>query len=218
MKYKVNGLLIISKEMKLFFRYFCGPIADTSMTSRHLNPLSGNEAAFEELFNTYFKALSVFAKKLVDDLEVAQDLVQDVFVKLYENRDEIEFQVSIKAFLYQSVRNKCIDHIRSQKTRTHHHEEIFKRAQGDDIDTTDLMLQTELEQRIHGCIAELPEQCQLIFRMNRFEGKKNQEIAEELGISKRTVETQISKALKRLRTQIHDYIKLLILLSINLFQ
>lgn len=171
----------------------------------------GDETAFQETFEIYFKVLVLFATKFSLDKETAEDLVQDVFVKLYEQKDKLQFHSSLKAFLYQSVRNKCIDLIRSTKTREKHHVEIKAGTDVEGLNSEELMLQSELEEKIYHSIKQLPDQCQLIFKMNRFEGKKNQEIADELNISKRTVETQISKALKILREDIYPYLKTIII-------
>ena len=177
---------------------------------------NGDERAFESLFREHFKVLSVFAKKFLNDLDAAQDIVQEVFVKFYEQRDKLEVHTSLKALLYQSVRNRCLDQIRSTQTRSGHHENILAASFGADIDTSDFMEQAELEQMIYNSIAQLPEQCQLIFKMSRLEGKKNQDIADELGISKRTVETQISNALKRLRLDLFEYLKALIIIALEI--
>lgn len=171
----------------------------------------GDETAFQETFEIYFKVLVLFATKFSLDKETAEDLVQDVFVRLYEQKDRLQFHSSLKAFLYQSVRNRCIDLIRSTKTREKHHVEIKAGSDIEGLNSEDLMLQSELEEKIYHSIKQLPDQCQLIFKMNRFDGKKNQEIADELNISKRTVETQISKALKILREDIYPYLKTLII-------
>lgn len=171
----------------------------------------GDETAFQETFEIYFKVLVLFATRFSIDQETAEDLVQDVFVKLYEQKDRLQFHSSLKAFLYQSVRNKCLDILRSRKTRERHHDEIKFSSELEGLDSEALMMQSELEEKVYQSIKQLPEQCQLIFKMNRFEGKKNQEIADELNISKRTVETQISKALKRLREDIYPYLKTFLL-------
>lgn len=177
----------------------------------------GSEKAFEETFQTYFKVLTVFAKKFVNDLDIAEDLVQEVLLKLYENRSAIQFHTSLKAFLYQSVRNKSIDYLRSTKTKSEHHDQIKLLNQAESADWSDTMEQTELEERIANAIATLPEQCQLVFRMSRFDGKRNQEIADELKISKRTVETQVSNALKRLRKEVMPYVNLFIIIVLKIF-
>lgn len=177
----------------------------------------GSEKAFEEVFQLYFKVLAVFAKKFVNDLQVAEDLVQEVLVKLYENRKSVQFHTSLKAFLFQSVRNKCIDHLRSVKSKSDHHDHILHVNYAEQFDFNDTMIQAELEQRIYNAISELPAQCQQVFKMSRLEGKKNQEIAETLNLSKRTVETQVSNALKRLRKDVFQYLKLLIVIWLNIF-
>lgn len=177
----------------------------------------GSDEAFEMLFKEYFKALAVYAKKYLNDLDLAQDIVQEVFVKFYEQRNTMMVHTSLKALLYQSVRNRCLDHIRSQQTRSTHHENILTMSKGADIDAVDFMEQVELEEKIHRSIADLPDQCQVIFKLSRLDGKRNQEIADELNLSKRTVETQISNALKRLRKDIFSYLKVLIIMLLEFF-
>jgi len=178
----------------------------------------GSEKAFEDVFLLYFKTLTVFAKKFVNDLQVAEDLVQEVLVKLYETRNTIQFHTSLKAFLFQSVRNKCIDHLRSIKSKSDHHDHIKQVNYEEQFDFNDTMIQAELEEKIYNAINELPTQCQQVFKMSRLEGKKNQEIADTLKISKRTVETQVSNALKRLRKDVFQYLKVLIVMLLNIFQ
>lgn len=176
----------------------------------------GDEQAFEVLFKDYFQVLSVYAKRFVNDLDLAQDIVQEVFVRFYENREKLAVHTSLKALLYQSVKNRCLDHIRSEQTHHGHHEQILNLNQGSDVDAVDIMEQLELEEKIYKAISGLPEQCQVIFKMSRFEGKRNQEIAESLNLSKRTVETQISNALKRLRKDILPYLKVLIIMLLQI--
>lgn len=177
----------------------------------------GSEKAFEEVFQVYFKVLTVFSKKFVLDLSIAEDLVQEVLLKLYENRRSIQFHTSLKAFLFQSVRNKSIDYLRSVKSKSEHHDQMKLLSIAESTNWNDTMEQTELEERIAKAISALPDQCQVIFKMSRFDGKRNQEIAEELDISKRTVETQVSNALKRLRKDVLPYVNLLILILSRMF-
>ena len=187
-------------------------MSNTQDIALHQRLSRGDETAFQETFEIYFKVLVLFATKFSLDKETAEDLVQDIFVKLYEQRDRLQFHSSLKAFLYQSVKNRCIDFIRTTKNREKHHGEIKASSDLEGLDSEELMMQSELEEKIYQSIKQLPEQCQLIFKMNRFEGKRNQEIADELNISKRTVETQISKALKRLREDIYPYLQTILLL------
>ncbi|MEM0998478.1 MAG: RNA polymerase sigma-70 factor [Bacteroidota bacterium] len=162
--------------------------------------LAGDIAAYEALFHRYYAPLTGYAVKYVHDLDTARDLVQDLFVRLYQNRATTEIRFSFKAYCYQAVRNACLKQIEKNQRREKHHADIARSIpQAED---RDLIVETEEEYRIYRAIEALPERCRRIFWMNRMEGKKNGQIAEELGISKRTVETQISKALRILREKL----------------
>lgn len=172
-----------------------------------LNRLSlGDEKAFEEIFLLYYQQLVVFAIKLVNDSDLSRDLVQEVIVNFYEKRNSIEIHTSLKAHLYQSVRNRCLNYIKREQTIKNHHSIIYSDKKETEQFYYDLMEETELENKIFQIIKSLPKQCQKIFEMSRFDGKSNSDIANELDISKRTVETQISNALKRIRTKLSNYI------------
>lgn len=172
--------------------------------------LAGDMAAYEALFHRYYGPLTGYAIKFVHDVDIARDLVQDLFVKLYQNRETTEIRFSFKAYCYSAVRNSCIKHIEKKKRQEKHHSDIA--ASIPQAEDRDLIVETEDEYRIYQAIEQLPEQCRRIFWMNRMDGKKNGEIAEELGISKRTVETQISKALRILREKLLE-----ILLAIGMY-
>ena len=164
---------------------------------------NGDAQAYEKLFHTYFEPLSLYTNTFLKDIDLAQDIVQQMFVTLYEKREQLQIHTSIKSYLYTAVRNRAMDHLRSQKIHSLHHEKI--KASQSEIDTTEdeEVLRTELQQKLYHAIAQLPEQNLKIFRMSRMQGLSNQEIAEELGLTKRTVETHISNALKKLRTLVH---------------
>ncbi len=170
---------------------------------------SGDKKAFEKLFLDYYQKLTVFAKKYVGDINIAKEIVQDFFVRLYETSDEIEIQISLKNFLYTSIKNRCLNHLKQVKLHAEHGEIIKTRHKAHEMDFSDTMEQTELEYRIWQEVSDLPDKCQRIFNLSRKEGLKNKEIADRLGISKRTVETQISKALKILRTNLGQYLKMI---------
>ena len=161
----------------------------------------GQESAYRELFRDYYRPLTVFALRYVNDLDQARDLVQDLFVHLYENRAAIQINTSLRAYLYQSVRNRCLNYLDQQLTRKQHQDKIRISA----LKETNLEAEierNELEHRIFQIVDKLPDQCKKIFLLNRVKGLRNEEIAQQLGISKRTVETQISKALKVLKAKI----------------
>lgn len=182
------------------------------MPKNHKNKKSD----FKEVFTEYYPLLVVFAKKYVLDLDTAREIVQDLFVKFYEKNLLSNIETSIKAYLYLSVRNACLNYIKSQKTIHKHHEEILFLA-NDDNDWMDYAEQTEMEEKVFKAISNLPPECADIFKMSRFEGIKNKEIAEKKNISIRTVETQISKAIKRLKSELKEYLGAIVLFFIALF-
>jgi len=162
---------------------------------------AGRESAFEQLFADYYRPLSIFALKYVSDLEIAKEIVQVFFVHLFESRKTIVISNSLESYLYQSVRNRCLNHIRKMKTHKHHEDQYH--LEQESYETMEEKIQViELEHAIFKIIASLPPQCQKIFKLSRVNGLSNSEIAGQLGISKRTVETQISNALKALRNKL----------------
>lgn len=158
----------------------------------------GNEKAYHAVFHDYFSVLVAFANKYISDLDLAREIVQVVFVKLFEKRQSLEITTSLKSYLYKMVYNDCMNAIKSKKISFEHYSRYA--LQMDLLtDFHDVIDQTEKELRIYKALEKLPPQCKLIIQQSRLEGRKNKEIAEELNISIRTVETQISKALKLLR-------------------
>lgn len=157
----------------------------------------GSEQAYREVFVRYFEPLCFFANKYLNDLDASRDLVQELMSYLYENRDKIAINESLKSFLYRSVANRSLNLLKHYDVRKRHHEIIRDRSdihyQDEDIEFS------ELQARINRLMDDLPTECGRIFRMSRVDQLSNQEIADKLNISKRTVETQISKALKVFR-------------------
>lgn len=164
---------------------------------------AGRESAFEELFSEYYRPLSVFALKYVGDLENSKEIVQNLFVHLYENRQNLIVTTSLESYLYQSVRNRCLNHIKQTRIRKEHLEH-YRSEHEESEDLEARIRETELEHQMFKIVDKLPPQCKNIFTMSRAKGLSNGEIAEMLGISKRTVETQISNALKTLRNNLGD--------------
>lgn len=168
---------------------------------------AGNELSYKRLFDEYYPGLCVFAKKYTNDLDTAKEIVQDLFVKLYADRKSISFKTSLKSYLYQSVKNRCLNYIKHNKIVAGHLENIKSMHPEEPGDWSDKMIETELEVRIFELVSELPKKCQKIYKMSRVKGLTNKQIADKLSISVRTVETQISHALKVLRINLQDYLK-----------
>jgi RNA polymerase sigma-70 factor (ECF subfamily) len=166
---------------------------------------------FEQLFRQYFGELCNFAKSYVFDDDTAKEITQKVFINLWQNKKTIDSGKSVKSYLFTSVRNRCLNHIRDNKKF---------RSSVLDVDIagyetayeSDAISVAELETKISAALDKLPERCKQVFMLNRFEEMKYREVAEKLGISVKTVEVQMSKALKILREELKDYIYVLILL------
>jgi RNA polymerase sigma-70 factor (family 1) len=159
---------------------------------------------FEALFKQYYAPLVAYACKFVSDVDVAREIVQDFFVRFYEKRQTLTIDTSVKSYLYRSVYNCCINHINQKNIQDKHLRNMdMERTEEENLENE--IYTVELQYRISEVINSLPAKCQRIFKMNRLEGIKNEEIAAQLKLSKRTVETQISKALKILRLKLTDY-------------
>lgn len=163
-----------------------------------------NKQIFNFLFITYYKQLCIHAYNYVHDIETAKELVQDVYVKLWEKVLSEENHSSFKSFLYTSVRNAAIDYLRHSKTHLEYEQKILAYC-NDEYFIFDEIIINELEEKIKETIQKLPPQCRKIFQMNRLENKKYKEIAEELQISVKAVEAQISKALLFLKSELENF-------------
>jgi len=175
-------------------------------------------AEFEKLFKTEYSKLCSYANLFLNDPDAAEDVVQEVFFKLWKNREELNIQTTVKSYLFRAVRNGCmnvIDHISVREAYKIVNEEDIKNSEGNPIDET---IVSELEQKIRETIDLLPSERRKIFVMSRFDGLKYREIADRLNISVKTVENQMYQALKFLRERLVDYLPLLLLLFKGLFQ
>lgn len=155
---------------------------------------------FTILYSGYFQSLSLASVKYVKDVFIAEGIVQDVFVRMWEDPTLIETVKSIRPYLYRSVINHSINYINRKKSIEQHHLRIAD--QMEEVNIEALHEEQELKKIIYAEIDRLPEQCRRIFKMSRFEGLKYREIAAELNISERTVENHIANALKVLRTRL----------------
>jgi len=174
---------------------------------KRLNPDQGmDNRSFEKLFKEYFTPLMSFAKKILVDEDDAREVVQKIFISLWEKRGEIDLSTSLKPYLFTSVHNRSLNVIRDRKKFSS--EEIPDVA--GEWDVSAQIESMELEDKINQAVKSLPEKCLQIFEMNRYDGLKYSEISKQLGISIKTVENQMSKALKILREKLSKYLTLLL--------
>ena len=164
---------------------------------------AGNEKAYAKLFQEYYRPLAVYANKYLNDLDSSKELVQDLFVSLYENRKTQLISTSLKSYLYQSVRNRCMNQLKKEAVRRDYQKQA-KHSGASDDSLEDQIHANELEHQIFRIISQLSPKCREVFIMSRVNGIRNKEISNKLGISIRTVETHISNVLKALRQHLGD--------------
>lgn len=171
---------------------------------------------FEEVFKTHFKSLHAYAFTMVKDEMLAEEMVQNVFCKLWEKKDRLQINSSATAYLYRSVYHECLNHLKHQKVRSAYQQYMSAQPEGDTIPAASKLQMGELEWHLNKALGELPEQCRTIFQMSRFEELKYQEIADRLGLSIKTIENQMGKALRLLREKLADFLPLLLLILLNM--
>jgi RNA polymerase sigma-70 factor (ECF subfamily) len=175
------------------------------------------ETMFRQCFNNYFRPLTVYAMQFVSRRELAEDIVQDLFLNLYENKSYIQFRKLTANYLYKSVRNSCINFLNYQKVRDINNPHIQDSLSSNPPDPLQTIEFIEFENKFVLAMESLSPRRRKIFEMRKLEGKKNKEIAEELNISVKTVETQICRTLKILHKKLSKYIlNILILFFIEI--
>lgn len=172
-------------------------------------------AAFEQVFKEHFKGLHSYAFTIVRDDADAEEIVQNVFYKLWERREQIAELQSVNAYLYRSVYNESLNYLKHQKVKMAYQSHAVNHTP-QSSDAGDNASLKELEGRIQAAMNDLPEQCRTIFQLSRFEELKYREIADRLGISVKTVENQMGKALKILRSKLAEYLPVIWLLLVNI--
>lgn len=161
----------------------------------------------DSYFREYFRPLTVFAFTIIKDEKVAEDIVQDVFVNLFEHAAKNDGQAIVnKNYLYRSVYNRCLNVVKFRKVRAEHNPHVQKHNSMLPDNPFQVVAKIELEHKLLEVIESLSPKCGHIFKLSRFNGLTNSEIASKLNLSKRTVETQISKALKILKRELSGYI------------
>ena len=156
-----------------------------------------DQSAFSTIFRAYYKDLVMFAFTFSKDSDNAEEAVQAVFVRLWENRQKLKLHGSLKSYLLKSVQNYCLDEIRRRTVREQFANEMDIQSLYVN-ETEDYILYTDLLNQLDHLLAQMPDEVAQAFRLNRFDGFKYQEIAKQLNVSVRTVESRISKALKTL--------------------
>ena len=154
---------------------------------------------FKQLFDKYYVILVRFAVQLISKPEIAEEIVQDIFESLWERRKVLEINQAIRPYLYSSVRYRCINYF---KNKIHQINLVDDLSSIDQLEITtphDELVFSDLQETIKASIQTLPEQCRLIFNLSRYSGLSYPQIAEQLGLSPKTIEDQMTIALKKIR-------------------
>jgi RNA polymerase sigma-70 factor (ECF subfamily) len=183
---------------------------------------TGNKQAFRQVYDDYYEMLLYVANQYLKDRDEAKEAVQDAFVKLWVHREGIKPDFNIKNYLYTIVKNNSLNIIKKQEfiyrshedirwMEMHYHYEAMSRLGFDSIEFK------ELQQMVEEAINHLPEHCRNVFRLSRISQLKNKEIASQLGVSEKTVEAHMTKAIKLLKKELGGYLSLFLFLSEQFF-
>ena len=172
----------------------------------------GSVAAFDELYNRYWDKLYSAAFKRTSTSEIAEEIVQDLFTSLWVNRLKLSIRTSFSNYVYTSIKYLVFNHYQKESVRKSYQESVQHKLVIHDTSTEDQLTYKELNQIIDTEVKTLPAKCRSVFELSRKEYKNNKEIALILGISEKTVENHLTKALRNLRLSVKDVISLSIIL------
>jgi len=163
-----------------------------------------DNGAYEMVFREYYRPMAAYAFRFLNSLPESENIVQEVFLRLWQKRREIMITSSLQNYLFRSVKNQCINHIEHVKIKTGYQDMVINH-ETNRVEYNEFFLEFGLKKKIETAIAALPEKRQEIFRLAREDGLKYREIADRLEISVKTVETQMTLALKQLRESLKEY-------------
>jgi RNA polymerase sigma-70 factor (ECF subfamily) len=174
-----------------------------------------DEQTFETLFRDNFTGLCQFAAGYVKDTEDAREIVQDAFVSLWEKRQSIDFSKPVKSYLSTTVRNRCLNYLRDHKKFSTDLLALENLSQDTIFGQPDKLVEADLRDQIARAIEELPEKCREVFVLSRRHHLRYQQIADQLQISVKTVETQMSKALQHMRVRLSEYLPIFLIILLT---
>ena len=171
----------------------------------------GEKCAFETLFRLYYNKLVNIAKGYLVNHQEAEGIVQNVFLKLWENKEALKEVVNINNYLYTMTKNSCLDQLKHEKVKQNFLDNSYRikseiQCQFLQDEAASRLLENELQSKINLSIELLPDKCKSVFKKSRFEGLRHSEIAAQMGISQKTVDNHITTALKHMRLHLRDFI------------
>jgi RNA polymerase sigma-70 factor (family 1) len=166
------------------------------------NIRNGDERAFEILFKKYYLPLTRFAWRYVNSKAVAEELVQELFTILWEKREGWETKGSLRSYLYKSVRNLSLNYLKHQGVKQEYDHQWMEQKENPEIEFRDTFREQQIREAITRAIEELPERSKMTYKLHRYDGLTYSEIADVMGVSVKTVESQMTRTLKMLRERL----------------
>ncbi len=164
----------------------------------------GDKQEFGRLFRSSYAALVRYATTLTGDHDLSEEIVQELFYRLWLGREKLDIDSSLNGYLYRSVHNRALHHLEHQKVAMRYAGEVIAGAEEVADPVTDTIYYNELREKVEKVLERLPLRCSMIFRMSRYEGLRYNEIAERLSVSLKTVEADMGKALKEFRKALSE--------------
>ena len=165
-----------------------------------------DKVIFDYIFNYYYSSLCAFAMQYLHDRDTVEDLVQDFFVSVWLEIPRTQICTSLKSYLFAGVKNRCLDFQKHSKVAEKYKAFIRLFTENEDNSFDHYFAESELQQAIEKSMSKLAPRCRQVFELSRLNNMSNQEISDKLGISKRTVELQISNSLKILRKELVEFL------------
>lgn len=179
--------------------------------------ISGDKSAFTIIFTKYYQSLVRFSYSFIHDVDAAEEIVQEVFLRLWENREQLNISSSLKSYLLKSVQNRSLDSLRHADIIGRYASFVLAHPVLSHNDTENYILFSELEDKVSSAMDKMPVQLAEAFRLSRFEKLSYEDISIRLGVSVRTIEVRIAKALVLLRRELKDYLIALLWMLLTFF-
>ncbi|NJK87131.1 MAG: RNA polymerase sigma-70 factor [Bacteroidales bacterium] len=168
---------------------------------------TGDIKSFESIFKKYYQMLCGFSCKYIHDMDKAEEIVQDLFYNLWDKRNDLVIHSSVKSYLFRSAYNNSINYLKHKAIENRYEKNIKESIPQMSSDASEELRIAEMNHIIEETLNALPERIKLVFQLNRFEGLKYHEIAERLSLSVKTIEANMTRALKLLRKNLKDYLE-----------
>jgi len=176
---------------------------------------AGDTFAFEQVFRQYYSGLCSYANQILHDAGESEEIVQEFFVQFWQKRESVEISTSLKSYLFRAVHNSCLNQIKHQKVRENFAQNVHRENPDPESSQANTLDTKDMQKAIQNAIESLPPERKKVFMMVRYEERRYKEVADLLGISVKTVENQMGKAMQYLRKALNDYLSVFIVIILS---